>query len=190
MRSLELVRRHSIAAASVGGVVLGAVIGLFLPIRAPDPPRSDEAAWSLPSANSLKRFSNEQYQSVRSARFWGTLQMPGQASAARPASWTMTAIATRPRVQVGVGVPGKPQQAEWVRIGGKLPDGSTLIAVNRDTVWYEKDGCKRARKLYEKPTAASEACIGAPAEPAAAPPGRAAPAVTPTPAAPTARGTP
>ncbi len=190
MRGLELVRRHSVAAASVAGLLLGAVIGLFLPIRAPAPPRADEAAWSLPNANALKRFSNEQYQSVRSAPFWGALQIPGQASAARLVSWTMSAIATRPHVQVAVGVPGKPQQAAWVRIGGKLPDGSTLLAANRDTVWYEKDGCKRARTLYQKPTAESEACIGAPAEPAAAPSGKAAPAAAPMPAAPPARGTP
>lgn len=190
MRGLELLRRHQVAAACVAGLLLGAVVGLFLPIRAPDPPRADEAAWLLPSAASLKRFSNEQYQSVRNARFWGALQVPGQASQARPASWTMTAIATRPHVQVAVGVPGKPQQSAWVRIGGKLPDGSTLLAANRDTVWYEKDGCKRARTLYQKPTAESEACIGAPAEPVAAPPGKTAPAAVPPPAAPAARGTP
>ena len=71
-----------------------------------------------------------------------------------------------------------------------MPDGATLVAANRDSIWFEKDGCRRLRKLYQKPTAESDACIGAPGKPAATP-SSGKPAVVPakpSPAAPVARG--
>lgn len=171
MRVLDLIRgKYRFAAAGAVGVGLGAVIGLFLPIRAPAPPKPDRASWFLPSAQSLQRFRGEQFEQVRRAGFWGELQQAGRPGAGKATSWTLSAIVTRPMVQAAVGIPGKPQQVDWVRIGAKLPDGSILVAANRDTVWFEKDGCKRSRTLYEKPTAESEACIGAkPADGASTP---------------------
>ena len=187
MRVLDLIRgKYRFAAACAAGAGLGAVIGLFLPIRAPAPPKPERASWSLPSAQSLQRVRGEQFEQVRSAGFWGELQAAGRPGAVKAASWTLSAIVTRPSVQVAVGIPGKPQQVGWIRIGGKLPDGAILVAANRDSIWFEKDGCKRSRTLYEKPTAESEACIGTkktdgattptatgtPAAPSASPPAR------------------
>lgn len=161
MRALDLIRgKYRFAAACAAGAGLGAVIGLFLPIRAPAPPKPERASWSLPSTQSLQRFSSEQFEQVRKAGFWGELQQPGRPGARKAASWTLSAIVTRPSVRAAVGIPGKPHQVGWVDIGGKLPDESVLVAANRDTVWFEKDGCKRSRTLYEKPTPESEACIG------------------------------
>lgn len=190
MRVLDLLGKRPVAAACLIGATLGALVGLFLPIRAPNQPKADSAAWLLPEAKSLERFSNEQYQSVRSARFWGPLSMPGQRSAAAAVTWTLAGIVTRPAVRIAVSMSGKPA-TKWISLGGEMPDGSTFVAANRDTVWYEKDGCRRARKLYRTPTTESEACIGAPAEPAAA--SSAAPASIPastSPAPPPARTPP
>lgn len=185
----ELVRRRALAVAALAGVLVGAVAGLFLPIRAAAPPKSDEAPWTLPSALETRRFRIDQFQTVRSARYWGDLQQLGQ-RAAPAAQWTLAAIVTQPRLRVAVSESDKGKKSVWVGIGEALPDGATLVAANRDSIWFEKDGCRRLRKLYQKPTAESDACIGAPAKPALAP-SSGKPAVVPakpSPAAPVARG--
>jgi hypothetical protein len=194
---VERLRTQPWLAAAGGGALLGIIIGLFLPIRAASPPKANDEAWVLPTPASIKRFDEAGYQSVRSARFWGEIKTPGQRGP-RAVGWNLGGIVTRPTVRIAVTVPGK-TGVSWVRLGAPLPDGATFVAATRDTVWYEKDGCKRARKLFHKPTAETDACIGAPgvpvpapsrsAAPAASPSGRAAPAVAPTPAAPSARGT-
>ena len=172
MALVDVLRSRKLLAGMLAGAVVGVVVGLFLPIRAAAPPKSDEASWSLPDAQQTKRFRTDQFMMVRGAGFWGEIKGPGDRGS-KPASWTLSGIVTRPQLRVAVSVPGKTQQTSWVAIGGELPDGSTLVAANRDTAWYEKDGCRRARKLYVKPTAEADACIGAapatpkPASPAA-----------------------
>lgn len=162
MAFADLLRRRRFVVVALAGSLVGVVIGLFLPIRAADPPKAEEAAWSLPNALALKRYRDEHFQTVRRARFWGELAMPGRPTANQPSVWSLHAILTRPFVQVAVDTTGKPGQT-WVRLGGALPDGATLVSVTRDRIWFEKDGCRRARSLYQdvtKPDA--ESCIGAP----------------------------
>ena len=184
MAVADLLRRHRFLAVAIAGGVVGSVIGLFLPIRAADPPKAEEAAWSLPNAQALKRFRDDQFQSVRRARFWGELAMPGRRNAEQPSSWSLHAIVTRPVVQVGIGVNGKPGSS-WVQLGGALPDGATVVAVDRDRIWFEKDGCRRMRALYpDKTKSDADACIGAADDgtaPASTPPPRpsASPAAAP-----------
>ena len=163
MAFADVVRRRRYAVVAIVGGLIGVVVGLFLPIRAADPPEAEEAAWSLPNAQALKRYRDDQFQTVRRSRFWGELAMPGQRAAKQQSSvWSLHAIVTRPFVQVAVSIKGKPGQT-WVRVGGALPDGATLVAVNRDRVWFEKDGCRLARSLYQdvtKPDA--DTCTGTP----------------------------
>jgi hypothetical protein len=178
MALVDLVRRRKLVAAALAGAVAGVVVGLFLPIRAAAPPKSDEAAWSLPDAQAVKRFRTDQFQAVRTARFWGELQLPGQRGAQQGSGWTLAAIVTRPRIRVAVnaGGGGAAQQTTWVGLGEELPDGATLVAANRDAIWFEKDGCRRVRMLYQKPDKAADpgACVApgqtAPARPAASQP--------------------
>lgn len=184
---VEWVQRRRLLAAALAGAVMGAVVGLFLPIRAADPPKADEANWSLPNAQALKRFSDNSFQSVRAAKFWGELLMPGQrGNEKKVASWTLTGIVTRPLLQVSVteqGKQGKPEQT-WVRVGGKLPDGAVLDSISRDRVWFIKDGCKQVRSLYQSPLHPDpEGCIGADGKPVAQAAGAGKPstaAATPT----------
>lgn len=195
MQFVERVRARPWLVTACAGALVGTVVGLFLPIRAASPPKADDAKWVLPTRAATERFNEGKYQAVRSARFWGEISAPGERGP-RAAAWNLSGIVTRPVVMIAVTAPGN-SATSWVRLGSAMPDGSTFIAANRDTVWTEKDGCRRARKLYQKPTAESEACIGAPSgraiapssgKPAAAP--VAAPASEPpaAPAAPRARG--
>ena len=162
MALVDLLRRRRFLVAAVAGMLAGCVIGLFLPIRAADTPKAEEVAWSLPNAQALKRFRDDQFLTVRNARFWGELAMPGQKASKPQSTWSLRAIVTRPVVQVAIGVAGKPAQT-WVRVGGALPDGAILVAVNRDRIWFEKDDCKRVRSLYQdKSKPDPDACIGTP----------------------------
>ena len=164
MAFADVLRRHRFVVAGVAGSILGALVGLFLPIRAADPPKAEEASWALPNAQALKRFRDDQFQTVRRARFWGELAMPGRKAVNQTSTWNLHAIVTRPLVQVAVSVGGKPAQT-WVKLGGVLPDGATLVAVNRDRIWFEKDECKRVRSLYQDKTRPDpDGCIGAPAD--------------------------
>jgi hypothetical protein len=182
MAFADLLRRRRFVVVAIAGSLVGAVVGLFLPIRAADPPKSEEATWSLPNAQALKRFRDEHFQAVRRASFWGELAMPGRRAANQPSVWSLHAILTRPIVQVAVSTTGKPGQS-WVRVGGALPDGATLLAVTRDRVWFDKDGCRRVRSLYQDKTKPdADACIGAPTGDAAMasrpPPASSAPPAT------------
>lgn len=169
MALVERLRARPWLAAAGAGAIVGVLIGLFLPIRAASPTRAQEADWKLPPPAAVKRFNDTDYQAVRSARFWGELQRPG-APGNQAVAWTLAGIVTKPLVRIAVTASGKPA-VSWIRPGDTLPDGATFVAASRDTVWTEKDGCRRARKLYQKPSPETEACIGAaqPA-PAAAPP--------------------
>ena len=189
MPSLDLLRRHLMATAAAVGLLLGAVIGLFLPIRAASPPKSSTEAWVLPAISDTKRFREDAYTALRGARFWKTVAGPGQQGALK-IDWTLTGIITRPRLMAAVDRPGavrgeKPGEntpSALVAVGAELPDGSTLVRLSRDAVWFEKDGCLRERRLYRPVTAENNACIGG-AEPGIN--GSAEPTDAPTSAAPT-----
>ena len=167
MAPVDRSRRRRLLLAALAGILLGVAVGLFLPIRAAQAPDADAAAWSLPRADALKRFSDEDFRRLRSARFWGELARPGDRTQRPQASWKLHAIVTRPEVQVAVSQGGKADQA-WVRLGGALPDGSTLVQVSRDGVIFEKDGCRRRRALYRvsttEPDAAVSGCVATGAE--------------------------
>lgn len=172
MPSLDLIRRHPVLTAALTGLLLGGVIGLFLPIRAASIPKKTSEAWVLPSLGDTKRFRNDEYTALRAARFWKTVAAPGQQGAPK-VEWTLTGIITRPRMMAAVDRPGavrgeKPgvsAPSALVAVGAELPDGSTLVRLTRDAIWFEKDGCLRERRLYRAVTAANNACIGE-AEPA------------------------
>lgn len=188
MALAELLQRRRWQVVVAGGALLGAMVGLFLPIRAADPPSADEAVWSLPNAGALKRFSDSTFQSLKAGKFWGSQEDAGRKASAAQSSWTLTGILTRPTVQVAVGVSGKPAQT-WVRVGEKLPDGAVLVAVTRDRIWFVKDDCRRVRSLYQDKTHPDpEGCLDANGKPkveAGAPSTAPAPAAGRTPVTPT-----
>ena len=167
MPSLDLLRRHQVATAAVIGLLLGGIIGLFLPIRAAAPPKVSSEAWVLPAIGDTKRFREDAYMALRSARFWKSVAVPGQQGAPK-VEWTLTAIITRPQPMAAIERPGTVRSGNsndnmpstLVTVGAELPDGSTLVRLTRDAVWFEKDGCLRERRLYRAVTAENNACIG------------------------------
>ncbi len=159
MASLELLRRHQFATAAAIGLLLGGVAGLFFPIRAASPPKSDAQAWVLPAVAETKRFHQEAYESLRAARFWKTVETPGQRGSPK-VEWTLVAIISKPLAMAAVSQPGVKQPSSLVMVGAELPDGATLLRLTRDAVWFEKDGCIRERRLYRRVTAENNVCQG------------------------------
>ena len=177
MRLLDAARRRLVPTAAACGAVVGIVIGLFLPIRAAAPSRGSELDWRLPSPQSIRRFDQAQYETLKTAGFWNTQATPRDGKPAADA-WTLLAIMARPIAQVAVSAPGARKQA-WVRLGGTLPDGATLVAIDGDRIWFEEDGCRRVKQLYAAADKASagkagsqEGCIGQAADSARRPPAK------------------
>lgn len=155
---VDRLRRRKLQLAAFGGLLVGAVIGLFLPIRAAQAPKPEPDAWSLPNAQALNRVRDDEFRRLRNARFWGELAMPGKRGPQAQSTWTLRGIVTRPTVQAAISQGGKAEQT-WVRLGGTLPDGSRLVQVSRDGIVYEKDGCMRRRVLYRVDPAAADPAV-------------------------------
>ena len=195
MASLDLLRRHLFATAIGVGLLVGCVIGLFLPIRAASPPKASNETWSLPTVNETKRFRQEDYLALRAGRFWKTVESTGQRGTPK-LEWTLAAIITRPQPMAAITQSGGRPQANQsadpasnlVAVGRELPDGSKLVRMTPDAVWFEKDGCLRERRLYRAVTAENNACLGeaktAPTIPSPAPATKTTPSLaTPSPTA-------
>lgn len=159
MPSLDLLRRHLLLTAIAIGLLLGGIAGLFFPIRAASPPRSGAQAWFLPAVAETKRFHQEAYESLRAARFWKTVETPGQRGSPK-VQWTLVAIITKPLAMAAVSQPGVKQPSSLVMVGAELPDGATLLRLTRDAVWFEKDGCVRERRLFRPVTTENNVCLG------------------------------
>lgn len=149
MRFVEVLQGHPIWLGGVLGLALGSMVGLFLPIRAPAPVKATPVQWSLPSLASTRPYTEAAGNSVRGAAFWGADTQA--ADRRRPqATWKLRAIVTRPTARIAVATGGK-NETVWVRMGGTLPDGSRLVALDRDTAWTERAGCRSPHALYPLP---------------------------------------
>lgn len=187
MQLLELVRRHALVTALSAGLVAGAVVGLFLPIRAATPPRATDQAWAMPTAKDVNSYDKADYDRLRTVRFWGAAD--DQSRPDRPTTWSLQAIVLRPRPGIAyVPSSGSNPKPQWAAIGGKLPDGSILLGVDAEAARFEREGCRYSRRLFataeEKnadpcPDAAPAADASGPA-PAGSPPARSGNAGSPT----------
>ena len=176
MPLLETLRRHPVWSGVAAGLVIGGLVGLFLPIRAPSPAVTKDASWQLPTLASARPYTDSAAQSVRGASFWGA-DAGAAERRARPAdTWQLRAILTRPSARIAITQVGK-ESTLWVPLRGRLPDGSVLVAVDRDAAYIERDGCRSARKLYpiagdaQNDPCATPAAGQPRAQPAAAAPG-------------------
>lgn len=165
MASNDLLRRHLFAAVAIAGLLVGGIAGLFFPIRAASPPKSGNDTWALPTVIETKRFRDDAFATLRAARFWSAVTTPGQ-RAAPTVSWTLAAIITKPRQMAAISMAGS-KPSILVALGAELPDGSTLVRLTRDAIWFEKDGCRRERRLYRAVTAENDACMGSGEPPSA-----------------------
>ena len=151
MRPSEFARQKPVLAAALGGVVLGAVLGLARP--APEAPADAvvETAWVPYGRLDPARFSEREFNTLRGARIWG-----GAASnRAETVSWTLTGIIAAPAPAALVSVPGK-KTVQQVGQGGELPDGGKIVEITSRSIRYTKAGCSYERALYSAPDPAGQ----------------------------------
>ena len=144
MSLLDVLRRHPVKVGAFAGAILGVVVGVFLPIRAPSTAPVSEQAWQLPTLASANPYTDAAAAGVRRASYWGAATA---ASVPAQLKWELRAILTRPSPRIAI-TTGARKDTVWIPLYGKLPDGSALVGVDRDTAWIERDGCRSARKLY------------------------------------------
>lgn len=146
MPVLDFLRRHPLWVGSALGAVIGTIIGLFLPIRVADTKPARDARWDLPTLAATRSYTEASAAGARGATYWGE-QSKTNARAAQKLQWTLKAIVSRPIPRIAV-AHGSRNEISWVGLGGALPDGAVLVALDRDTAWVERDGCRSPRPLY------------------------------------------
>lgn len=176
MRLLEMARRHALATALLAGALVGAVVGLFLPIHAAKPPVDAEQDWVLPSPTDIAGYDKADSERLRDARFWGAATDSRKSG---KSTWNLLGIVLRPSSRIAVAAASGDQKPVWLGIGDKLPDGSVLVALDKEAAHLEREGCRYSRRLFASAKdKAIDPCAEAPV-PAAA---NRAPARQPSPA--------
>lgn len=132
-------------------VVAGAAgLGWFRPVPQDVPPGTlPPDSWSLPSAQSLERSSLAMgTQARRIGWASGASAAGGDAAAGGQSAWTLLGVVLdRGMPAALVRTASKPEVLRIVQ-GGTLPDGARLIAVERNAVVIESEGCVRRRTVY------------------------------------------
>lgn len=143
-------RIHYLAILATG-LLVGALGGWFRPASSGAAlADAGTAQWSLPTEASLERSSAAQVTEARMVRWVGDAAGGGDGGTLSQ-SWTLRGL-LRPE-GVALVQSGSDPQITRVEIDGILPDGSRLVAVERDSVSVERDGCRTRHPLYLDPTA-------------------------------------
>lgn len=154
---VDLLRRHLLWVGAIAGLLIGAMIGLFLPIRAATAPAAGAEDWVFPGKDAAVRMPEASYQRLRGTTIFGASRE--QSSQNKRVAWRLLAIETRPQLRAAVQSPAG-KAPLWIRVGESLPDGTRLVAIDRDRVWSDApDGCRRVRHLYARPDHDPDACI-------------------------------
>ncbi|TWI14278.1 hypothetical protein [Aerolutibacter ruishenii] len=140
-----------VVACGVGGILAGAAW--------PPPPipraKKDEASWSVPAQERVKRYSSEAYQQARQGVRWA-----GDASGGSnpQAAWRLAGLVYAP-VPTALIMRLDNSTIERIRTGGALPDGSSLIKIEGNTIQVQQDNCQLTYQLhYQQPISASTGC--------------------------------
>lgn len=148
-----MINRHTMMLAAAGVVALAGVAGWWRPIPAPaSATAAQQAAWHLPTAAGLERSSIEQFAATSGVAWLGD----GVGGGGAAVQWTLRGIVgpDNPAVLVQAGTD---PLIKRLQSGDTLPDGSRLVAVLRDRVVVERDGCRTQRPLYPPAIAATPA---------------------------------
>ena len=148
-----MINRTTMILAAAGVVALAGVAGWWRPIPAPAiATAAQQAAWHLPTAAELERSSIEQFAATSGVAWLGD----GVGGGSAAVQWTLRGIVgpDNPAVLVQAGTDPLIKRLES---GDTLPDGSRLVAVLRDRVVVERDGCRTQRPLYPHASAATPA---------------------------------
>ncbi len=128
------------------GAMVGAVSGWLRPVPIADGAATGDAArWTLSSTAALERSSAAQFAATHALRWVGD----GGNGVHTPTEWTLQGLLqSEDAILVQI---GNDPLMKLIPVGGTLPDGSRLAAVERDAAMIERDGCQTRRNLYPQP---------------------------------------
>lgn len=137
--------RQMLGLAAIGVVLLAGVAGWFRPIPRPATTATTQrSAWHLPTSAELERSSIAQFAAIRGVAWAGD----GGAGIGDPsAQWTLRGILGL-QDRVALIQSGSDPLVRSFRPGDTLPDRSKLVAVGRDSVVVDRDGCRTNRPLH------------------------------------------
>ena len=148
MRALDWLRARPLAAAVLGGVLVGTVIGLAMPIQASAPDPAELAAWTDYASADLVRVDEATFAAARKAGLFGRdLNAPGAQGGAGEVRWRLVGIIVDPAPIALVLADGGKTPVE-ARAGEALPDGGRILEITPRAVRFERAGCEFERALY------------------------------------------
>jgi len=155
-----MISRTRMLLAAAGVLVLAGVAGWLRPIPAsPGAANAQKSRWDLPTAAELERSSIEQFAATRGVAWVGDGAGGVDGGSVQ---WTLRGI-VGPYNDVVLVQAGSEPLIKRFQSGDILPDGSRLVAVLRDGVVVDRDGCQTRRPLYlpasSAAPAAGDACM-------------------------------
>lgn len=148
MQALERLRAHPVAGAALGGLVLGVVLGLAMPIQASAPDVAELAEWTDYASADLVRVDEATFSAAREAALFGRqLNAAGSPEAPGTVAWRLVGIITAPAPIALVLAEGGATPVE-VRVGEALPDGGRILEITPRAARFERAGCEFERALY------------------------------------------
>jgi hypothetical protein len=148
MQALDWLRARPVAAAALGGLLLGVVLGLAMPIKASAPDPAELAEWIDYGSADLVRVDEATFAAARDAGLLGReLNAGGSADAPGTVAWRLVGIITAPAPIALVLAEGGATPVE-VRVGETLPDGGRILEITPRAARFERAGCEFERALY------------------------------------------
>lgn len=157
--------RRTLLPVMATATLLGALAGWFGPQTTPAANAAgSDGLWNLPDATALERANASQVAATRSLTWVGeggaTDSGGGEAS-----EWILLGVL--PAQGAVLVQRAGTSEISRVKIGDTLPDGSRLVAVERDVALIARDGCRVRQYLYEQPAGQAtppECAVDAPAK--------------------------
>jgi len=142
-------------------LALGIAGGALWPPPPPPELEPQTGEWNLPEPTSLTRHVNQDLIEVHRLLHWDGARAAEQDNEQDKAVWRLAGIVRAPDSAVLIITQEQPGEAQRFVVGDVLPDGSVLIAVNRDSIQNQRGACTRTWQLFSaQPVEQSEGCHG------------------------------
>lgn len=150
-------RRHMIYFACA--LVAGLILGVVWPSQSASIEKSSNVEWRLPGQDTITRYKPKDLATVTADVKWGNEAVAGGEKVAAPGSWRLVGILRDAGLTALIMPPAATAEATRVAIGDTLPDGSKLIAIERDTVTTENHSCRTTYQMFlPAPVKQSDGC--------------------------------
>jgi hypothetical protein len=136
---------------------VGSVVGAAWPPPPLPKNMQQEAPWSLPSAERVKRHSPQDANTALSDMHW--LQDGAAGIESATSSWRFLGVLNERTSAILISSTSGQGEVSRINVGERLPDGSTLESVQGDKATTQLDRCITTYQLFiEQPIEQSDGC--------------------------------